>query len=112
MPLSGKKWYPPNKLVFNGKNYWHHPKKLYGDDRRVVDWGVPLITYWNRVPIYLKWEWQNATVWAPCPKDRIERASKAKPQKTYEAKGYLGYVKDQDDSHRTKKKGEYKPRYK
>jgi hypothetical protein len=33
---------------------------LFHEERMVVDWNVPLITFWNRVPRDLKWCWNDS----------------------------------------------------
>lgn len=62
MPLCAGKFYTtsgrnPQKLRRRSMPY-----RIYGENFRIVYWNVPLITYWNRVPIYLRAAWHNNTV--------------------------------------------------
>lgn len=54
-------FHKPSFMVKKGIKFWRKEKRLYGDDFRVVHWNVPYISFWNRAPISIKWQWHCNT---------------------------------------------------
>lgn len=48
------------QLVRKYRLIYTNYRKAYGEERRIVEWNTPLVTYWSRVPLYLKGAWHNS----------------------------------------------------